>query len=86
MHRAIPRSAKTKDGFNDQLDKIKGEFEVVKNTMEELYSKCHSVADKDLTMVQQTEIEEAMQSCDRLSTAFAGSLKPMKMSLESWNE
>ena len=80
----MPRSEKTKEGFNDQLKAKKAEFDALKSKMEALYSSCSNVQDKDLTTEQQADITSFMQAADTLSTDFAGSLKPMKLSLESW--
>ena len=56
----------------------------MKTNMEALYSTCHTVADKDLSTEVRTNIEELLQSADSLANDFTGSLKPMKLSLESW--
>ena len=82
----MPRSEKTKEGFNDQLKAKKAEFDALKGKMEALYSSCSQVMDKDLTTEQQKDIANFLQAADTLSTDFNGSLKPMKLSLESWSQ
>ncbi|CAE7804138.1 FAM120B [Symbiodinium sp. CCMP2592] len=67
-------SDKTKEGFNDQLSATKADFETVKMKMEALYSSCHTVADKDLSTEVQSNIEELLQSADKLANDLTGDL------------
>ncbi|CAE7498406.1 unnamed protein product, partial [Symbiodinium sp. CCMP2592] len=77
-------SEKTKEGFNDQLEAKRAEFDSLKSKMEALYSSCSNVQDKDLTTEQQADIATYLQTAETLSTDFVGSLRPMKLTLEPW--
>ncbi|CAE7270266.1 unnamed protein product [Symbiodinium sp. CCMP2592] len=77
-------SEKTKEGFNDQLEAKRAEFDSLKGKMEALYSSCSNVQDKDLSTEQQADIATYLQQAETLSTDLVGSLRPMKMTLEPW--
>ena len=79
----MPRPQKTKDGFVEQLELKKTEMEKLKSSMEQLYSSLCSIEDKDLSGEQQKAVNDSMQAADALGNSLTGTVKPMKVSLET---
>ena len=79
----MPRPKKTKDGFLEQLELKKTEMNQLKSKMEQLYSSLCSIEDKDLSGEQQKTINDTMQAADALANSLTGTVKPMKVSLET---
>ena len=77
-----PRSKKTKEGYEEQLQAHKNTFTRMKGCLEGLYSIYNGTKDTDLEDSQRLEIQTEMDKAESIITSYNGALKPLKLTLE----